>query len=188
MDRTIILILSGFLLLGTARAELQLTPTLGNYELDGVKMQQLLFPDGEKMVTYMPPRGWDYSAGGNRLTLRPSSGSNAEAEIRVIKLAVPQTFDDATMKQLSDEVAATLPPSALKVRVVSQEKNPLMIERKETFLVQVHYENFGEAYARSVLFVNRKGQQLRCQLTCRLSVFPQMQRAFQSSQYSWQNL
>lgn len=188
MDRALILALSGFLFLGSARADLQLTPTLGDYDLDGVRMQQLLFPDGEKKVLYTPPRGWDYSANGGRLILRPSHGGNAEAEIKVIKLAGPQVFDDATMKQLSDEVVASLPANALNVKVIAQEKNPLLIERKETFLVVVNYDCFGDSYARSVLFVNRKGEQLRCQLTCRQALFPQLKKAFQGSQYSWQHL
>lgn len=188
MDRALILALSGFLLVGSVRADLQLTPTLGNYDLDGVKMQQLLFPDGDKRVMYTPPRGWEFSGGGGKLSLRPPHGSNAEAEIRVAKLTEPQVFDEASMKQLTDEVVASLPDKASHVTIVSQQKNPLMIERKETFLVEINYESFGDSYARSVLFVNRKSEQVRCQLTCRRAAFPQLQKAFQGSQYSWQNL
>lgn len=188
MDRVVILALCGFLFLASADAELQLTPVLDEYELDGVKLQQLLFQDGKKQVKYTPPPGWKYAGGGSRLVLHPSGTSYAEAEIKVLKLGGPQVFDDDTIKQLSDEAIASLPANSQNVTIVSQEKNPLMIERKETFLLKITYDSSGNGYARSILFVNRKEEQVRCQFTSYRSVFPQLQKAFQSSQYSWQDL
>ena len=188
MDRALILALGGFFCLETARADLLLTPTLSQYDLDGVKMQQLLFPDGQQNVIYTPPRGWKYSANDGRLALRPSEVGTGEAEIKVLKLAEAQVFDDATMKQLCEGAVASLPSSATRVTIVSQQKNPLLIERKETFMVEIKYDCFGDSYARSVMFLNRKNEQLRFQLTCRQAIYPQLQKAFLGSQYSWQNL
>ena len=56
MVRPLILALAGSLLIAPARAELDLTPKLSEYELDGVKFKQLAFSDGSKIVTYAPPR------------------------------------------------------------------------------------------------------------------------------------
>jgi hypothetical protein len=46
----------------------------------------------------------------------------------------------------------------------------------------------GQPQTRSVMFLNRKKEQIRFQLTCRRSDFKELQKAFQGSHYSWQNL
>ncbi len=52
------------LLASSASAGLELTPRVEEYELDGVKLRQLIFADGERRVTYAPPRKWQYWAAG----------------------------------------------------------------------------------------------------------------------------
>jgi len=170
------------------RADLNLTPETAEYELEGVKLHQLVFHDGGRHITYTPPPGWQYRNRDHRFILQPPQGSGAEAVISLVKLAQPQTFDDATMKQLLDEFLASLPSSAKDVAVVSNVKNPLLIERKETFLVVVNYNLYGSPCATSVMFLNRQNEQVRFQLTCPRSSFQALQKAFQTSHYSWQNL
>lgn len=128
------------------------------------------------------------TGGGNRLVLRPASESSAEATITVSNLPQAQIFDDATTKRLCDEVLASVPSGATHVTLVSQQLNPLLIERKETFLVVINYDFYSYPYARSVMFLNRQNEQVRLQLTCLRSAFPELQKAFQGSHYSWQNL
>ncbi len=120
--------------------------------------------------------------------LRPASESSAEATITVSNLPQAQIFDDATTKRLCDEVLASVPSGATHVTLVSQQLNPLLIERKETFLVVINYDFYSYPYARSVMFLNRQNEQVRLQLTCLRSAFPELQKAFQGSHYSWQNL
>ena len=69
------------------------------------------------------------------------------------------------MKKLVQEVTASVPPGGTNIQLVSQEKNPLMIERKETFLVTLSYNFYGGAYSRSILFLNRGTEQIQFQLT-----------------------
>lgn len=176
------------LLASWASAGLELTPRVEEYELDGVKLRQLVFADGDRRVTYTPPRKWQYSGGGNRLVLRPASESSAEGTITVNNLPQAQIFDETTTKRLCDEVLASVPSGATHVTLVSQQLNPLLIERKETFLVVINYDFYSYPYAKSVMFVNRQNEQVRFQLTCRRSSFSELQKAFQGSHYSWQNL
>ena len=68
MDRSLAILLSRVLFIASARAELQLSPRISEYVLDGVKFKQLAFADG---VTYQSPRRWDYSGSSMQLTLRP---------------------------------------------------------------------------------------------------------------------
>lgn len=176
------------LVTGSAYAGLQLTPRVAEYELDGVKLQQLVFSDGGQEITYTPPRGWQYSGASDRLVLHPSSPSNAEATITVTPLTQPAIFNDETIKRLSDEVMASVPTNATHITIITQQKNPFIIERKETLLVVINYDYYDGPYTRSIMFLNRKNEQVRFQLTCRRPDFAELQRAFQSSHYSWQNL
>lgn len=172
----------------TTFATLELTPAIDEFTLDGVKMQQLAFRDGQKKITYQPPRQWDYRGSADRLVLHPPGKTQAEAVI--IRLTIPQPtgFDAEGVTKLVAEAVTALPAGSAAVAVAAQEKNPVSINRKETFLVTIKYQFGGEKYARSVLFVNREGEQLRFQLTCREADFDQLNRAFFASHFTWQNL
>ena len=188
MVRPLIRSLVGCLLITSAHAELDLTPKPSQYELDGVTFKQLAFSDGSKTVTYTPPRGWDYSGHAAQLTLQPTGRDQAEARISKVTLSQPASFDQGTVRKLVQEVMASVPNGTTNIQLVSQEKNPLMIERKETFLLILSYNLYGGAYNRSILFLNRGKEQIRFQLTSRQADFKELQKAFLGSQYSWQNL
>ena len=84
-------------------------------------------------MTYTPPRGWDYSGHAAQLTLQPTGKDQAEARISKVTLSQPASFDQETVRKLVQEVMASVPNGTTHIQLVSQEKNPLMIERKETF-------------------------------------------------------
>ena len=189
MVRSLIHAVIAALLIASARADLQLTPSVVQYELDGVKLKQLAFSDGAKQVTYQAPRGWEYSGSATQLTLRPpNKPPQAEATITRIPLPQPGSFDDESLKKLVTEAVASVPKGSENVTVVSQEKNPLLINRKETFLITLAYDFYGASYSRSILFLNRGNEQIRFQLTCPQADFKELQKAFLGSQYSWRNL
>jgi hypothetical protein len=188
MVRSLIYAIIAVLLIVSARAELQLTPSVVQYELDGVKLKQLAFSDGAKQVTYQAPRGWEYSGSAAQLTLRPPNKPQAEATITKIPLPQPGSFDDESLKKLVTEAVASVPKGSENVTVVSQEKNPLLMNRKETFLITLAYDFYGASYSRSILFLNRGNEQIRFQLVCRQADFKELQKAFLGSQYSWRNL
>jgi hypothetical protein len=188
MVRPVVLGLAASLSLADiAKSELVLTPTVDEYVLDGAKLKQLAFFDGGQKVTYQSPRGWEYSGSTTQLTLRPPK-PQAEATIaRVSRPDQPQ-FDDETLKKLVAEATALLPKGSSNVVVESQEKSPLRIGNRETFLLIISYGLLGNNYNRSILFINRGAEQIRCQLTCRSTDFKDLQKAFIGSQYSWRNL
>jgi len=188
MVHSLALIVSLLLLVGIARADLQFTPKIVEYDLDGVKFKHLAFSDGAKEITYSSPRGWGYSGNANQLTLHPPNKSQAEATISKVPLSQPANFDDETLKKLVDEALASVPKGSTDIQLTSQEKNPLMIQRKETLLLTLTYNFYGQSYSRSILFLNRGKEQIRFQLTCHQADFNELQKAFLGSQYSWQNL
>lgn len=179
----------GLLFVVSARADLQFTPRTAEYNLDGIKFEQLVFSDGRgRDITYSPPRGWDYTASATQLTLRPPNKLHADAAIFKVPLSEPASFDDATAKKLISEALSSVPSGSTDVQLASQEKNPVMIDGKGTFLITLTYVFSGENCSRSVLFLNRAHDQVRFQLTCRQVDFDELQRAFLGSQFSWQNL
>jgi hypothetical protein len=188
VSRAIVLSSAIFLVLTAAHADLKLAPEVAEYELDGAKMKHLVFMDGLQRVTYTPPAGWDYQGNSNLFVLRPPHSARSEATIRQVNLARPESFDSETTKRLTNEVLTSAPKGSTNVGIVSQEMNPLMIERKETFLVIIKYDSYGESYRRSVMFLNRGTEQMRFQLTAPQSNFPELQKAFQVSHFTWQNL
>jgi hypothetical protein len=189
MVRSLIPALGSLFLVCAARADLHLTPRISQYEGDGVKVMHLSFSDGgAKEITYSPPRGWDYSGSANQLTLHPPHKSQAEATIFKVPLSQPGNFDDATVRKLADEALASVPKGATNAQLISREKNPLMIEQKETLLLTLTYNFDGQSYNRSILFLNRGKEQIRFLLTCRQADFTELHKAFLGSQFSWQNL
>jgi hypothetical protein len=188
MVRALILALVGGLSIASARADLDLTPKLSEYELDGAKFKQLAFSDGNNTVTYAPPRGWNYSGSVAQLVLQPPNKSQAEAKITKVMLSEPASFDEKTINKLVEEAIGSAPRGSTDIQLVSQERNPLIIERKETLLIVLSYNFYGGAFSRSILFLNRANEQIRFQLTSSQADFKELQKAFLGSQYSWQNL
>ncbi|MEY2488517.1 MAG: hypothetical protein QOC70_459 [Verrucomicrobiota bacterium] len=188
MVRSLGLLLSGACLVAAAHAELQLTPKVSEYKADGATLKRLEFSDGGKTVTYQSPRGWEYSGSATQLTLRPPIKPQAEAIITRVPLSQPGSFDEDSLKKLVSDAVALAPKDSENIRVVSQQRNPLMIQSKETFLITLSYTFYGQKYGRSILFLNRGNEQIRFQLTCRGADFEELHREFLRSQYTWQQL
>ncbi len=176
------------LLAQSAYGSLHLTPRLSSYELEGVTFTLLVFTDDKKEVTYGPPKGWDYSGNETQLTLHPKDKVQAEATVTRVDLPEPMTFDEPTLKKLTNEALALVPSGSTNVQLLSQENNPVAIEGKPTFLVTLSYTAHGDNYGRSVMFMNRGKEQIRFQLVSRLTDFKELQKAFLASHFSWQNL
>jgi hypothetical protein len=189
MVRSLRLLLVAAVSIASARADLQLSPKVSESWADGAQIKFLVFSDGSgKDVTYSPPAGWEYSGSSARFTLRPPNKRQADGTIARVSLNQPAVFDYETMKKLAAEVLASVPRGSTNVTLVSQEKNPLLIGRKETFLVIVSYTFYGENYQRSMMFLNRGNEQVRFQFVSRAADFQDLQAAFQRSHFTWRNL
>ncbi len=178
-----------FFVAATVRGDLQFNPQTGVYDLDGIKFERLVFYDGPAKITYSPPVGWHYTGESNKLVLWPPRVTEAEASVTVRKAGEFPSFDADGIKRLTDEAVASLPSGATRINIVSQATDPVVIERKGTYLCVMEYERGGVLWSRSVLFLNRKpGEQIQFQLTCKHGDFAALERAFQASHFTWQNL
>jgi hypothetical protein len=188
MVRSLTLILCGAFVAATASADLLLMPRVAEYKGDGATFKRLEFSDAGKTVTYQSPRGWEFSGTSTQLTLRPPNKLQAEATITRVPLLQPGNFNEESLKKLVSDSVALVPNGSENISVVSQEKNRVMIEHKETFLITLSYTFYGQKYGRSILFLNRGNEQIRSQLTCHEADFGELHRLFFRSQFTWQNL
>jgi hypothetical protein len=115
----------------------------------------------------------------------PPNITQAEGVIDQSRLEKPENFDEATMKSLQDQVLASV-ANAQSVTLVSAEKNPLLINRHETFEVTIAYQIGGVEFERSVLFLNLPDTQLRFRVTANKRDFEKVHQAFRGSIFSWQ--
>jgi hypothetical protein len=98
------------------------------------------------------------------------------------------SLDPEGRKELKERVIASLPEGSENIRVENEELNPLQIDGKQTYLVEVSYVAFGEKFACYQLFLDRPPQPIVFRLSCPQAHYPELRQVFQKSLYSWQNL
>lgn len=173
-------------LCGSALGSIDFAATTSERVLAGIKFPQLVFQENGRKITYEQPRGWSYSGTSASITFIPSEIPQAQATIEQSPLREPQAFNEPMMKALQEQVLTSLPPNSQNATLVSVEKNPLMVNRHETFEVIVTYQNSGSEFERSVLFLNLPDTQLRFRVTTRKQDFEKIHKAFRGSICSWQ--
>lgn len=183
--------LLGLVLFGvcSARADLNLTPTESLRTLERMKMKQLVFHDGDKEITYQAPRGWSCVGSVSSVVFSIPDRPQAKASIQyATRLRIP-AFDDKAAKLFHDNPALLqLPKGAKNLRITAVSINPLVIDSHQTIEVQMTYSFFGQNCARSILLVNRNGEELGFTLDCNAPDFPALHAAFRGSLYSFENL
>jgi len=174
-------------LVAVARAGIDFTPTGSERVLEGIVFKQVLFHQGGHEIAYEPPRGWTYTGGAAQLKLTPPNVSQAQATMEQSPLAAPQILDEPTAKQLQQAGLASVPSGAQNVALVSEEKNPLRINRQETYEVVIGYNFFGQDYQLSVLYANLPDTQIRFRTVARKADFEKVHREFRASLFtlSW---
>jgi hypothetical protein len=170
----------------SAFAGIDFTPTTGERTLEEIKFPQLFFHENDRKISYEQPRGWTYTGDSSRIKFTPPNVPQAFGEIAQAPLPKPQNFDDETIKLLQDQVIHSLPGDSHDVVLVSAEKNPLMINGRETYEVTVAYQFYGERYQQSVLFMNLPDTQLTFRFLSRKPDFEKLHRAFRGSLSSLQ--
>ena len=174
------------LLVCAARADIDLTPRPSVYLAEGIRMPNLLFSDGKNQIAYTPPADWKCEGDASRLLLLPKNKIQAEASIEKAPAPITPAFDEDGMKKLTQQVVASLPKGSQRIVVVSEEKDPLRINGKETFEVTVSSVFFGQAVTTSVVFCTRGTEQLEFKLFCHTADFAELSKAFRRSLYSFQ--
>ena len=181
-----LIIAVGFLVIAaTAGAGIDLTPTPMEYVSEGIKYQKLSFREDEKHVEYDPPPGWTFRGSADRVQLTPTKKRFAEALIEAVPLAGPQPLDEKVGKALEEQFISSLPSGSQFVTVVSEERNPVLLDGSPTFEVTACYQLIGEKFLKSALFVNLPNTQLIFRLAARKDDFEALHADFKRSILSW---
>jgi hypothetical protein len=168
-------------------AAIDFMPTAEERVLEGIKFPQLIFHDDKgRKISYEQPRGWAYSGDSSRIRFTPPDVPQAVAEIAQVPLLKPEVFDDETITRLQNKAMGEVPRDSQGTVLLNAEKNPLMINARETFEVTVGYQLYGESYVQSVLFVNMEDTQLTCRFVGRKRDFAKLHQAFRGSLCSLQ--
>ena len=172
--------------LQTSEAAIDLTPTRAEYTAEGVTVQQLIFQDGKRRISYEPPWKWTFRGDASRLQFMPPSQNFAEGVVQAAPPLRTPGFDEATVKALESQVMNTLPSGSQGVTLISQQKNPVILNQNLSYEFVVSYQTLGETFHRSVIFVNCPEAQLVFRFTAPKAVFESLNSAFRRSLYSWQ--
>ena len=183
MSRLLLIMLLTFAV--SARGGIDLTPSPSEYTAEGITFKQLSFKDGKRRVVYELPRQWSYRADGTSLHLLPPNSTGADASIQVAGVPKPQPFDETLFASLREQSLRAAPSGAHNVTVLSEELNPVRLERGDVYAVTISYQALGETFVRSAFYVNLPDAQLTFRLTTRKTDFDSLQRAFRSSILSW---
>jgi hypothetical protein len=167
----------------TSNAAIDFTAEAGERNLEGITFKQLIFRDKERRITYEQPKGWSYSGDSKGLRLTPPNVAQAHAEIDQAPLPAPQPIDEAALR---DQAMRTIPPGSQRATVVEEERNPLRINRHDTYGVTINYVLHEQEYTANVLFANLEETQLRFRIVARKQEFEKLWRAFRGSLFSLQ--
>ena len=152
-------------------------------------MWQLTFTSGtSKKATYQPPPGWKYSGGRDSLDLQPPNIAQATAVITKLPSTNRFSFDEEGRKQLRERAIASLPQGSQQAKITSDELNPVQIDGKQTYLIEMNYVFFGQKFACYSLMLDRKPEAVSFRFSCREADYQQLRDAFQRSLFTWQNL
>jgi hypothetical protein len=183
MNRLLLIMIVAFAV--SAHGGIDLTPSPSEYTAEGITFRQLSFTDGKRRVVYELPRQWTYRGGGSSLQLAPAKAEGADASIQVSEIATPQPFDEKLFAALKEQSLRTAPAGAQNATVISEEINPVRLERGEVYGVTISYQTLGETFHRCTLYVNLPDTRLTFRLTARKKEFESLNLLFRASVLSW---
>jgi len=116
----------GFALLASARGDFDFTPIASFYEVEGIRVPNLHFQNGAKVISYSPPSGWRTSGGGKKVEWIPQEAVQAGA---VIEARPGRDFADeaAKIKGLREQALEELPRQAMQVETIEAKPSELVI-------------------------------------------------------------
>jgi hypothetical protein len=170
--------------LTTARAAIELPPTPHESTCEGFTHKELHFKDGKRQAVYQLPKGWAFRPREDGVKLVPPD-SFADAVILAGAQPGSQPLDEKGIEEGKQEFLRTLPPGSQLVTIVSEQRNPVLLDNKPSYEVIATYQLMGEHFVRSALFTKSLDTQVTFRLTARKSDFEKLHQAFRISILSW---
>ena len=173
-------------LAATARAAIDFTPTVNQYQSEGALYSSATFKDEKRSVSIIMPRSWTCHGDSSRLQMAPPQQTLAEGVLQSVPTKTPLRFDAATVTSLEQQVLTTLPPESRSATIVSQQENPVILNQNLSYEFVVSYQALGQTFLRSVILVSCPDQALIFKFTAPKTTFDALNRSFRQSLCSWQ--
>jgi hypothetical protein len=170
----------------TARAAIDLNPTLAEYKAEGITFKQLVFKDEKKRITYELPGLWTYRTVGNSVKLIPPNNSGVDITIQTDPATGARSSDDKGVTAVREHFLRGMPQGTQMVKLLSEEQNTIPFKGFTNSEVTASYQALGDTFMRRALYVNLPDGQLIFQLNARKSEFEGLYRTFRASILSWQ--
>ena len=168
----------------SAKAGIDLTPSVNDYVSEGIRYQKLIFHDDKRSVEYNPPANWTYAGSAGQLRLSPPKKSFAEATIEAMSLDKPQPLDQTLVKAVEQRLIAELPPGSQFAKVEQELENSVPVNGGPSFELIISYQAMGEKLVKSLVMANVRDTQLMFRLTARKDDFEALHRDFKASIFS----
>jgi|GEM_PF-1151770 len=168
-----------------SKGAVDLTPTPSEYTAEGITYKRLVFQDGNRRISYEPPRQWIYRLVGESLRLAPSAETTAEATIQAIPLRSQQDLDDNSIAAIKEHFSRNIPPGSLGVTMLAGQEHAVPV-KAPNYEVSASYQALGDTFVRRALYVNLPDTQLVFRFTARKSEFDVLYRLFRASILSWE--
>lgn len=177
----------GLALLAGARAEFNFTPIDSFYEVEGIRVPNLHFQNGSKVISYSPPSGWRTSGGGKKVEWIPPEAVQAGA---VIEARPAREFADeiAKIKGLREQALEELPRQATQVEIIEAKPSELVISGRGGVELLLSYTLFAQQFKSMILWIPHDREWIRISFTARASDFAVLEKVFRRSLYSMEGL
>jgi hypothetical protein len=150
-------------------AQLDLNPQPGVCIGEGTPFPCIRFRDGDKVVRFMPPHGWRFTADGRRCSFHPAGVALASGTFAAQKPAEESDADPAA--RLQQLVREKLPAEAVGVEVTTAGLPALKLDRWTASHAQATYEHFGQKFRVALLVARLDGEELHIRFGSRAADF-----------------
>ena len=177
----------GFALLASARGDFDFTPIASFYEVEGIRVPNLHFQNGAKVISYSPPSGWRTSGGGKKVEWIPQEAVQAGA---VIEARPGRDFADeaAKIKGLREQALEELPRQAMQVETIEAKPSELVISGRGGVELLLSYTLFAQQFRSMILWIPHDREWVRISFTARASDFAVLEKVFRRSLYTMEGL
>lgn len=179
-----LLLLTLIALSASANAAIDLTPTITDYEGEGVLYRKITFKAGDKPVSMALPFGWTCRGVATRLQLAPPNLPYSEGTVEVSLIKPNQILDTAALEAFKRQALTTLPPGGQFATLVS-EQQLMILGEAPAYQVVIEFQNLGQVFRRSVLFAYLGDTQMVFRFTAPKKPFDALDKAFYRSVLAW---
>ena len=162
------------------------TPRYVNEVEDGIPVRRMFFADAGRHIFFTAPGGWDANGSKSSVVLSPKNLEKAYIKIECSSDEEIPPFDEKGLKIYRQAAEDLLPREAKDLEILSENKNPVVINHWSGFEITYAYVAFGYPFYKSVSFINiGDNRQIRLIVEARRSDFATFCKEAQRSLCSW---